>query len=60
LTFLNDEDGVEIMEEIFQKAEDGQTVVHINIINLLEVYNDRLRTLNALGFGTASFHSFLA
>jgi predicted nucleic acid-binding protein len=44
LTFLNDENGVEIMEEIFQKAEDSQIAVYVNIINLLEVYYDRLRT----------------
>jgi predicted nucleic acid-binding protein len=44
LTFLNGEDGVEIMAEIFQKAEDGQIAVYMSIINLLEVYYDRLRT----------------
>ncbi|MDR1175297.1 MAG: type II toxin-antitoxin system VapC family toxin [Treponema sp.] len=44
LTFLNDEEGVEIMAEIFQKAEDGQIAVYMSIINLLEVYYDRLRT----------------
>jgi predicted nucleic acid-binding protein len=44
LTFLNDEDGAEIMEEIFQKAEDGQIALYMSIINLLEVYYDRLRT----------------
>jgi predicted nucleic acid-binding protein len=44
LTFLNDEDGVEIMEEIFQKAEDGKIALYMNIINLLEVHYDRLRT----------------
>jgi predicted nucleic acid-binding protein len=44
LTFLNDEDGAETMEEIFQKAEDGQIALYVSIINLLEVYYDRLRT----------------
>ena len=44
LTFFNEEEGVEIIEEIFQKAEDGQITVYMSIINLLEVYYDRLRT----------------
>jgi predicted nucleic acid-binding protein len=44
LTFFNDEVGVEIIEEIFQKAEEKQIAVYMSIINLLEVYYDRLRT----------------
>jgi predicted nucleic acid-binding protein len=44
LTFFNDEDGVEIVEEVFLKAENGQIAVYMSIINLLEVYYDRLRT----------------
>jgi predicted nucleic acid-binding protein len=44
LTFFNDEEGVEIIEEIFQKAEKKQITVYMSIINLLEVYYDRLRT----------------
>jgi predicted nucleic acid-binding protein len=44
LTFFNEEEGFEIIEEIFQKAEDGQITVYMSIINLLEVYYDRLRT----------------
>jgi predicted nucleic acid-binding protein len=46
LTFFNDEEGVEIIEEIFQQAEEKQIAVYMSIINLLEVYYDRLRTSN--------------
>jgi predicted nucleic acid-binding protein len=56
LTFFNDEEGVEIIESILEKAEKGQVSVCISIINLLEVYYDRLRT--GKDFETNEFIAF--
>jgi predicted nucleic acid-binding protein len=44
LTFFNDEEGAEIVEGLLQKAESMEISVRMSIINLLEVYYDRLRT----------------
>jgi predicted nucleic acid-binding protein len=54
LTFLNAEDGVEMMEAIFQKAEDGQIAVYVSIINpaRLKAFN-RISIADAIGLATA-------
>jgi predicted nucleic acid-binding protein len=44
LTFLNDEAGAESVEGLLQKAENAEIVVNMSIINLLEVYYDRIKT----------------
>jgi predicted nucleic acid-binding protein len=46
LAFFNDEEGAEIVEGLFQKTENMEISVCMSIINLLEVYYDRLRTRN--------------
>ncbi|GMO24629.1 MAG: hypothetical protein Pg6A_11650 [Termitinemataceae bacterium] len=44
LTFLNDEPGAESVEDLLQKAENTKISVSMSIINMLEVYYDRIKT----------------
>ena len=41
--YLNDENGAEVVENIFHQTLNGQTSVLMNIVNLLEVYYGVLR-----------------
>ena len=45
LTYLNDEPGSEIVDDLFKKAMDGKITIYINIINLVEVYYVFIRSL---------------
>jgi len=49
LTYLNDEDGSEIVDDLFKKAVDGKIEFYINIVNLIEVHYANIRT-----FGSAN------
>jgi PIN domain nuclease of toxin-antitoxin system len=45
IAYLNDEEGADIVENIFDQALNGQTLISMGIVNLLEVYYGILRDL---------------
>ena len=45
ITFLNDETGSDIIEDLLKKAIDGQISIFMNIINLIEVHYANIRNL---------------
>ncbi|OGL46340.1 MAG: toxin PIN [Candidatus Schekmanbacteria bacterium RBG_16_38_10] len=38
IAFLNDEEGADIAEDVFQKAKMGNCVIYMNKLNILEIY----------------------
>lgn len=38
IAFLNDEDGADKVEEILKKSKEGECLIYINKLNILEVY----------------------
>ena len=49
LTYLNDEHGSEIVDDLFKKAAGGKIEIYINIVNLIEVHYANIRS-----FGSAN------
>jgi predicted nucleic acid-binding protein len=46
LTYLKNEDGADIVDKLLAQVENGEATGFCSIINLLEVYYDRLKTQN--------------
>jgi predicted nucleic acid-binding protein len=57
LTFLKDEEGIEKVEALLEKAENAEISVKMSIINLIEVYYDRIKTGKAANI--EEFFAFL-
>jgi uncharacterized protein with PIN domain len=47
IAVLNGEKGADIVKELFEKAESGEVTVSMHAVNVLEVYYDRFRAINA-------------
>jgi len=47
LSYLNNEPGSDIVEELLKKAVDGTISIYIHIINLIEVHYANIRTLGS-------------
>jgi len=47
LSYLNDEPGSDIVEELLKKATDGEMDIYMNIVNLIEVHYANTRSLGA-------------
>ena len=45
LTYLNDEQGSNIVDDLFKKATDGKIDIYMNIVNLIEVHYSNIRYL---------------
>jgi len=45
IAYLNDEDGADVVDELFENASEGDATVFISTINLLEVYYGMYREL---------------
>jgi predicted nucleic acid-binding protein len=43
LAFLDDEEGADVVAELFQRAENGEIAIFMSIVNLIEVYYGRIR-----------------
>ena len=52
LAFLKDEEGADVVRDIFDKAERGEVTVSMNAVNLIEVYYDRIRAVGSDHAGT--------
>ena len=47
ISYLNNEHGSDIVEDLLKKAVDGTTDIYMNIINLVEVHYANIRTLGS-------------
>jgi len=47
LSYLNDEPGSDIVEHLLKAAVDGENVIHMNIVNLIEVHYANIRGLGS-------------
>jgi len=47
IAYLNNEDGSDSIRNLLKKAADGECVIYINIINLIEVHYANIRSLSA-------------
>ena len=45
LSYLNDEPGSDIVEDLLKKAANGEHTIYINIVNLIEVHYANIRSL---------------
>ena len=45
LTYLNDESGSDIVEDLLQKTVDGEHIIYMNIVNLIEIHYANIRNL---------------
>jgi predicted nucleic acid-binding protein len=47
IAVLDGKEGADIVKELFEKAEAGEATVAMHAVNVLEVYYDRIRAINA-------------
>ena len=45
IAYINDEEGADVVDDLFARAFDGDVLISVSIVNLLEVYYGILRDL---------------
>ena len=48
ISYINDEPGSDVINDLLKKAADGEIEIHVNIINLIEVHYANIRSLGAV------------
>jgi predicted nucleic acid-binding protein len=47
LSYLHDEPGSDVIDELLKKTTDGKTAIYMNIVNLIEAHYVNVRNLGA-------------